>query len=140
MTLRASPRLTLELAERRIFKDEKFFLVDVGASGGIAAQWYAFGRDLVAVGFDPLVAEVDRLNRANTHSGIRYYSAYVGYGQYDRLFPAGLRGQKVKTRDNQPFPSWIWPLWQSVTKQSEEITSGFSRPLSISSLRKNVLT
>jgi FkbM family methyltransferase len=103
MTLRASPRLTLELAERRIFNDENFFLVDVGARGGIAAQWYAFGRDLVAIGFDPLVTEVDRLNRANTHSGIRYYSAYVGYRQYDRLFPAGLRGQKVKTGDNQPF-------------------------------------
>jgi FkbM family methyltransferase len=103
MTLRASPRLTLELAERRIFTDEKFFLVDVGASGGIGAQWYAFGRDLVAVGFDPLLAEVDRLNRANTHSGIRYDSAYVGYGQYDRFFPDVLRGQKVGTRDNQPF-------------------------------------
>jgi FkbM family methyltransferase len=95
--------LTLELAERRIFSGEKFSLVDVGASGGIGAQWYAFGRDLVAVGFDPLVAEVDWLNRANTHSGIRYYSAYVGYGQYDVLFPEGLRGQKVQTHDNQPF-------------------------------------
>ena len=103
MTLRASPPLTLELAARGIFGDEKFFVVDVGASGGIGAQWYAFGGDLIAVGFDPLVAEVERLNQANTHSGIRYYSGYVGYGQYDRLFPEALRGQKVKTRDNQPF-------------------------------------
>ena len=103
MTLRASPPLTLELVSRGLFGDDKFFLVDVGASGGIGAHWYAFGGDLIAIGFDPLVDEVKRLNRVNTHRGTRYHSAYVDYRQYDRLFPKELRGQKVEARDNQPF-------------------------------------
>jgi len=103
MILRASPRFTLDLVARGIFADEKFFLVDVGASGGIGEHWYAFGGDLIAVAFDPVVEEVKRLNRGTTHSGVRYYSAHVGYRQYDQLFPERLRGQKLQTHDNQPF-------------------------------------
>jgi hypothetical protein len=51
---------------------DPFMLVDVGASGGIAPWWYAFGAHLRAVGFDPLVAEMQRQQALRPHEGITY--------------------------------------------------------------------
>jgi hypothetical protein len=81
-----------------------FFLVDVGASGGIDALWRtAFGEALRAVGFDPLVAEVARLNAAAPSPKIRYVEGVVGHGRYDTLFPPALRADRLAVRSNQPF-------------------------------------
>jgi FkbM family methyltransferase len=52
------------------------FIVDVGASGGIDAYWHEFGRQFEAVGFDPLVAEIERLNAAAPQA-VRYVAAWV---------------------------------------------------------------
>ena len=41
---------------------EEFFLIDVGASNGIAHFWYCFGDKLRAVGFDPLIPEMNKQN------------------------------------------------------------------------------
>jgi FkbM family methyltransferase len=71
-----SPELTRELVSRRVFADDPLFVVDVGASRGIDRYWAAFGDQLRAVGFDPLVAEVDRLNAA-ARPGVRYEAAWV---------------------------------------------------------------
>lgn len=70
-----NPRLTRLLVERGAFAEDPMFVVDVGASGGIDPYWREFGRQLEAVGFDPLVAEVDRLNSAAQH-GVR--EAFLG--------------------------------------------------------------
>jgi FkbM family methyltransferase len=71
-----SPELTRALVGRGAFADDPLFVVDVGASGGIDGYWYEFGDQLRAVGFDPLVAEIDRLN-AHAGPGVRYEAALV---------------------------------------------------------------
>ena len=55
-----------------------FVLVDVGCSGGIAAPWSVFGDSLQALAFDPMVAEIERLSRAETRPGVRYRAAFIG--------------------------------------------------------------
>ncbi len=80
-------------------------LIDVGASGGIDGFWEAcFGSKLKAVGFDPLIAEVERLNKTRHGSGIHYEAAYVGCPDYDQLFPPALRQDAISTKDNTSFP------------------------------------
>jgi FkbM family methyltransferase len=62
--------------ESGVFADDPLFVVDVGASRGIDRHWHEFGDQLRAVGFDPLVTEVDRLNAGAT-PGVRYEAAWV---------------------------------------------------------------
>src|SRR5262249_21330615 len=81
-----------------------FSLIDVGASGGIADCWRAFGDGLKALAFDPLVTEVERLNAAETRPGVRYEAAYVGANGFDSLFPPDLRNDPVRSRTDDPFP------------------------------------
>jgi FkbM family methyltransferase len=95
--------LTGRVLEQRSWGDSPLFLLDVGCSGGIESRWRPFGNRLRAVGFDPLIAEVDRLNAANTHPGIRYEAAFVTSRDYDQLFPPELRNDAVASRNNQPF-------------------------------------
>jgi FkbM family methyltransferase len=71
-----SPPLTRALVARNAFEHDPLFVVDVGASGGIDSYWHEFDGQLRAVGIDPLVAEVDRLN-ARAPSGVRYEAAWV---------------------------------------------------------------
>ncbi|MCW8130405.1 MAG: FkbM family methyltransferase [Planctomycetota bacterium] len=54
------------------------FLLDVGASGGIPQSWKAWSPHLKAIGFDPLVNEIDRLNRENADPKIEYVEGFVG--------------------------------------------------------------
>jgi FkbM family methyltransferase len=68
--------LTRALVARRVFADDPVFVVDVGASGGIDGYWTEFAEQFRAVGFDPLVAEVDRLN-AGARTGVEYVAAWV---------------------------------------------------------------
>ncbi len=79
-------------------------LIDVGASGGIDSFWgECFGPKLKAVGFDPLIAEVDRLNKTGGHGGIRYEAAFIGCPDYDTLFPRSLRQDPIASKDNSSF-------------------------------------
>ena len=64
----------------------EFFLVDVGASGGIDAFWRQFRPQFRAIGFDPLISEVARLNEAEADRKVRYEAAWIGDGQ-KRSFP-----------------------------------------------------
>ena len=55
-----------------------FTLFDVGASRGIDEIWNVFGDALNAYGFEPLVAEVERLNATGgPHGKVRYFDAYI---------------------------------------------------------------
>jgi Methyltransferase FkbM domain len=58
--------------------DTEFMLLDVGCSGGIDTVWRRFGSRLRAIAIDPNLAEIDRLKRAETHSGIQYVAAFAG--------------------------------------------------------------
>jgi hypothetical protein len=58
--------------------DTEFMLIDIGCSGGIDGVWRRFGPRLRAIAIDPNLAEIDRLKRAETHSGIQYMAAFAG--------------------------------------------------------------
>lgn len=57
--------------------EDLFFLIDVGASGGIDSCWDSLGSYLHGVGFDPLVEECNRLNGTNKHPHFKYVPSYV---------------------------------------------------------------
>ncbi len=99
----SNPILPARLAKSK-HAIQELFLIDVGASGGIDEFWTCFGPGLKAVGFDPLIAEVDRLNAARSHAGARYEAAFVGYPDYDSLFPPSLRQAPIASKDNSSFP------------------------------------
>ena len=61
---------------RRAFADDPLFVVDVGASGGVDGYWREFGDQFRAVGFDPLLTEVARLNEG-AGVGVHYEAAWV---------------------------------------------------------------
>ena len=59
-----------------MFRRDPVHIVDVGASGGIDSYWHEFGDQLRAVGFDPLVVEIERLN-SEAVRGVNYIAARV---------------------------------------------------------------
>jgi len=94
-----TPFVEYLVAEGLLPKDD-LFLVDVGASGGIDHAWQVLGPHLRAVGFDPLVNEVQRLNRENTAANVCYVDGFVGAQDYDALFPPELASDLVRGRSN----------------------------------------
>ncbi|MBI3416684.1 MAG: FkbM family methyltransferase [Verrucomicrobia bacterium] len=76
---------------------EEFFLLDVGASGGIQPHWNVFQPYLKATGFDPLVTEVERLNRIETNPRVRYEDGFVGSGMPTQPL------DKIAARNNGSF-------------------------------------
>src|SRR5689334_20786940 len=83
---------------------DELMLLDVGASGGIDGFWAeCFGPKLKAVGFDPLITEVERLNKAQGYGGVRYEAALIGSHDYDVLFPPSLRQNPIASKDNSSF-------------------------------------
>lgn len=78
-------------------------LVDIGCSGGIDTAWQCFGPLLRAIGFDPLLAEVDRLRAQETRPGFVYEAAFVGCDRFEDLFPPSLRNDPIASGDNSSF-------------------------------------
>lgn len=97
-------KLTARVLERRLWGEAPLLLLDVGCSGGIDERWKVFGDRLRAIGFDPLVTEIDRLNAANTSPHTRYEAAFVTCRGFDELFPPALRNDHIASKNNQPFP------------------------------------
>ncbi|MGI9253482.1 MAG: FkbM family methyltransferase, partial [Thermomicrobiales bacterium] len=80
--------------------EEPFALLDIGCSGGVPTCFRAFGGELVAVGVDPNLAEVERLQRAEAMPGVSYLAGYVGLPEDDPFMV------KRRTRDwwsNNPW-------------------------------------
>jgi len=61
-------------------KEDPLRLLDIGASGGISTFWDQFRPRLYAIGIDPLIREVERLNAAEADPAIRYLHGWVGPG------------------------------------------------------------
>jgi FkbM family methyltransferase len=97
------PSLTIDLVEKRVFAGEPFSLIDVGASGGIADYWKVFGNSLTALGFEPLIAEANRLNAA-APPNVRYEAAFVSSTDQQTEHGQKLNADRIRYRDNQPFP------------------------------------
>lgn len=89
--IQPNPPLTQHLVAKGAFETEPLYLVDVGASGGIDQYWSVFGSSLRAVGFDPLIKEVERLNSLAQDGNQRYFPYLVGYKRYDELLPPSVR-------------------------------------------------
>jgi hypothetical protein len=88
-----------------------FGLIDVGCSGGIDSFWDSFGAALHALGYDPLEAEVARLNASSPGPNVRYRAAFVGCENYDSLFPPELRRDQTLSRDGHSFPLTSAAAW-----------------------------
>lgn len=58
-------------------RKERFVLLDIGASGGIDSGWRSFAPRLTAYGFDPSIAECERLNAAEADPEVSYIPAFV---------------------------------------------------------------
>ena len=80
--------LTERIVELGLWGESPFFLVDVGCSGGIERRWRSFGTRLQGVGFDPLVAEVERLNALRADAGMVYEAACVTCHNYEERLPS----------------------------------------------------
>lgn len=74
------PKVTRNIVSSGMIADSPFLLLDVGASGGIGSYWHCFGPFLIAIGFDPLKVECERLNRESDSDRIRYIDAFIGDG------------------------------------------------------------
>ena len=72
------PSLATLLTKVGAFQDEPFTLIDVGCSGGLYEPAHDFMPDLRAVGFDPLVSEIDRLNMEQGSEHVLFEAALVG--------------------------------------------------------------
>lgn len=67
------------LAERQILSQTPFRLLDVGCSGGIAEAFRFFGaHSLQAVGIDPNLDEIARLQAVESNPSVRYIPSYCG--------------------------------------------------------------
>jgi FkbM family methyltransferase len=87
----------------RLWGDTDFFLIDVGASGGIERHWSVFADRVRAIGFEPLLAEAERLQQRAAGTRIRYEAAFVTCREFDRLFPPALRNDRIASKNNDPF-------------------------------------
>jgi FkbM family methyltransferase len=98
--VRYNPPFTRYLVEQGVLKDQPVSLVDVGASGGIEQHWQAFGSGLRAWGFDPLVAEVARLNATKSSGDVSYHALRITSLPRGRQFSSA---DKLASKNNQPF-------------------------------------
>ena len=93
--MKSDPKLTKYLVAKGVLQSSPLWLVDVGLSGGINDYWKTFEPCLRAVGFDPLVKEVERLNALHPSGSHAHYPYYVGYKRYQELLPrVGLSTQQ----------------------------------------------
>jgi FkbM family methyltransferase len=73
------------LAQSQGLAQNPFVVIDVGASGGLDLIWRQFEPALRAYCFDPLVAEVVRLNSLERNSAVRYFDAWITCGDEEVL-------------------------------------------------------
>jgi FkbM family methyltransferase len=97
MKLNESPRLPALLRDMQMLP--VFRLLDVGASGGIPHYLRVFGEQLTAIGFDPLLAEVVRLNEREENPNVRYEAAWI----VSDLDPKLGEDLRVKSVVGHPF-------------------------------------
>ena len=76
--IRQASRLVEAVVASGALGDDPLVLVDIGCGLGIDAPWRCFGKDLRALGFDPNLAEIERLRAAETHPGVEYQAGWVG--------------------------------------------------------------
>jgi len=101
--LNSTPALLPRVLADRLWGERDLFLIDVGASGGIGWYWARFGDRLRAVGFDPLLAEVGRLQALARDTKVSYEAAFVTCRDFDSLFPPEVRNDRLRSKNNDAF-------------------------------------
>jgi hypothetical protein len=61
-----------------VLRDDPFVLVDVGCGLGIDNAWRLFEPHLRVHAFDPQIAEIERLARAERNEHVHYHAGFVG--------------------------------------------------------------
>jgi FkbM family methyltransferase len=100
--MNAAPRLIPLMFGAKDVPPVDFWLIDVGASGGLDAYWRLWAKALHAICFDPLVKEIERLTTAEVNPNIRYEAALVICPTYDAIFSPSERENPVVMKDNSP--------------------------------------
>lgn len=90
-----NPPFTQYVIEQNTLSSHPFGLIDIGASGGIEQHWQIFGSSLVAFGFEPLIAETERLNATKGSEKIVYICSKVTGPRFEK---------KENLKKNNPFP------------------------------------
>jgi len=93
-----------------------FQLVDVGCSGGIDRRWRRMGRRLQALGIDPDIDEIARLQAEEKNPAVTYLNAFAGIGA-NHPFALKRRGQLEFARDPNPRMSTVLFV-EKIRKQS----------------------
>jgi hypothetical protein len=78
-----------------------FQLVDIGCSGGIDRRWRRMGRRLRALGIDPDVQEIARLQAQERNASLSYVNAFAGIAA-DHPFALKRRSKPEFERDPNP--------------------------------------
>lgn len=99
MTRNFAPKLVAALRQRDLLPS--LLLLDVGASGGIPIHYRCFGERLAAVGFDPQVAEIERLNQGEQNLLVTYEPAWIGCD--DALLMGPADWQTARAKSNHPW-------------------------------------
>lgn len=76
--LHLNQSFTRWISAQRLLKDHPLGLIDVGCSGGISESWRAFEPDFAAAAFDPVVPEVERLQRQETNPMVKFVAGFAG--------------------------------------------------------------
>lgn len=106
--------MTRWLANRRQFQSDPFVLVDVGALGGIGAQYSAFGEDLRVVAFEPNKEECHRLQQMRDER-IKYLPFGLGArNETRRLFVTANPSSSSLFKPNQTFSDRL--IIEDITK------------------------
>ena len=101
--LNPHPAILPTVLGERLWGERDFFLIDVGASGGLEKHWQQFGDRLQALAFEPLVVEAERLQRAAAGTKVRYEAAFVTCRDFEALFPPDVRHDRTRSKSNDPF-------------------------------------
>lgn len=102
--LNPHPVILPKVLGERLWGERDFYLIDVGASGGLEKHWQQFGDHLKALAFEPLIVEVERLQHEAAGSKVRYEAAFVTCRDFNRLFPPEVRNDRTRSKSNDPFP------------------------------------
>jgi FkbM family methyltransferase len=73
---------TLQILRGMLAPTERFVLMDVGARGGVAAQWAPIADLARIIGFEPDPAECERLNAAATGMEFHPYALHSSPGEH----------------------------------------------------------
>jgi hypothetical protein len=88
-------QLTKFVVGQKLIAEQPFSLVDAGCSGGIASFWRIFEPSFKALGIDPLLTEVKRLQGLERNPSVKYMAAFIGLPS-DHPLPVA-RGDKPAT-------------------------------------------